>query len=583
MIKDRTYPGGPLNVVENVRTIPELLIKSSEKYPEKIALREWDEKNNIIEISYSMLSVKVDSLAKSILEMESSPVVAVVGNNSIRWAIVYLATARAGGIVVPMDKELPHSELQAIIHYSGSNIVFFDTGYEEEFTGFLNHTPNPIRLINMEESGKKPVLFLNDLMEKGKQSSVDLPWSYDPDRTFAICYTSGTMGRAKGVMLSNRNICSDIYQKNQMITSLNEDVFLSVLPIHHSFECTCGFLGPLSIGASVFFCRGLRYIADDLAASRATVMLGVPLLWESMYRKIMDGIAARRGGRLKLSIGKGVSRAAEVLLKKNIRRKVFSPIHEKVGGSVRLFVSGGAGIDPDVSKGFRELGLNFIQGYGLTETSPILTVNRDTYFKDASVGFPLPEVEMRIEDPDEEGVGEIVAKGPNIMQGYYNDVEETAKVLKDGWFYTGDFGKFDDEGFLYVTGRKKNVIIAKNGKNVYPEEIQTVLNRSRIIIESMVFGVESESKGEEINVVIVPDMDELIAMAERQNKKLTKEFAQKCIRTEIRNYNVKQPQFKRISSFIIREEELAKTTTKKIKRREVLKETGLKPEESYQV
>jgi long-chain acyl-CoA synthetase len=263
---------------------------------------------------------------------------------------------------------------------------------------------------------------------------------------------------------------------------------------------------------------------------------------------------------------------------------VFSQVHARLGGRIRLMISGGAAVDPEVARGFSRFGFTFLQGYGLTEAGPLVSVNREKANKPGSVGPPLAGMEVVIDDPDEEGVGEIVVRGPNVMMGYHNDPEETAKVLdREGWLRTGDFGFLDSDGFLYISGRKKNVIIAKNGKNVYPEEIETKLNRSDCVLESMVFGRESKAKGEEIWAIIVPDSEKLIAQAEERKESLTRELAVEVIGREIRHFNASQPIYKRISSFIIREEELPKTTTRKIRRRDVLREAGLEQEAVFRV
>jgi len=328
----------------------------------------------------------------------------------------------------------------------------------------------------------------------------------------------------------------------------------------------------------------LRYVAEDLADAHATLILGVPLLWENMYRKIQDGVAAKKAGKFKFRIGLAAASIAEMLGDRDVRRKIFSPVHEKLGGRARFLVSGGAGIDAAVVAGFRKMGMEMLQGYGLTECSPIVAVNRDTANRTGSVGPPLPEIEVRIEDPDESGIGEIVVKGPKIMLGYHNAPEATAEVLsRDGWFHTGDYGFLDRDGFLFVTGRKKNVIVAKNGKNVYPEELESKLCRSGLIQECMVFGKESELKGEEIWVVAFPNRERLIEMAEQQGQPLTEEFAVDVVRREIANLNASQAIYKRISNFILRETELPKTTTKKIKRTSTLREAGLGPIQTHKV
>ncbi|MBN1433143.1 AMP-binding protein, partial [Candidatus Fermentibacterales bacterium] len=410
-----------------------------------------------------------------------------------------------------------------------------------------------------------------------------LPDPPGPEDIAAICYTSGTMGRAKGVVLTHSNICSVINQMLRLVDLRRDDVFLSVLPVHHTYECTCGLLAPMHMQATVAFCRGLRHVAEDLAGSGATVMLGVPLLWESMYRRVIDGIKGRRGGALRLAFGTAASRVLGLFGREGDRRRLLAPLHRRLGGRVRLFVSGGAAQDPLVSRGFRDLGFDFIQGYGLTEASPLIAVNRETAFRDSSVGLPLPDMDVRIDDPDGEGNGEIVVRGPNVMVGYHEDPEETRAVLRDGWLHTGDLGHFDRDGFLYVTGRKKNVIIAKNGKNVYPEELEVVLTRSALISEAMVFGRQSASKGEEIAAVVVADTEALIGALESSGRRLSREIAAELLRGEIRSFNQSQPAFKRIASFVIFEGELPRTTTRKIRRRDVLREVGLAPGESFGV
>jgi len=383
-------------------------------------------------------------------------------------------------------------------------------------------------------------------------------------------------------VLSQRNLLANIRQMYQFVELAEGEIFLSVLPVHHTYECTCGFLGPILLGKSIVVGRGLRTIVEDMVASGATIMLAVPLLWEAMYRRIIAGIKNLKGGALKYGIGLAASSIAEKLGKHGIRRKIFSQVHDRFGGTLRMMISGGAAIDPEVVSGFEKLGFAFLQGYGLTETSPIISLNRIGANRYGSVGLVLPEVEVSINDGDELDVGEIVVRGPNIMSGYHNDPDATREVLtEDGWFRTGDFGYLDADGFLFITGRKKNVIVAKNGKNVYPEEIETVLNRSEYISESMVFGRESATKGEEIWVVAVPETDVLISDAEEEGRSLSTDDTVKAVRNEIHRYNTSTTAYRRISRFILREGEFPRTTTRKIRRRDVFREAGLEEEITY--
>jgi len=573
---------GELFEVRAMSSIPDALISSAEKVPTRSAISEPDGDSGFLSIDYRSLAHDVDTLAKGILELAGKPVVGVVGRNGIAWSTVYLATLRTGGVIVPIDRELPISEIHTILHYSGACIVFYDesfcSGFLERGSGFGKN------LVKICMNGGLPgeQMLYSDVMEMGRSSSVVLPRRYDINAPAAICYTSGTTGKAKGVVLSQRNLLANIRQMYQFVELDEGEIFLSVLPVHHTYECTCGFLGPVLLGKSIVIGRGLRTIVEDMVASEATIMLAVPLLWEAMYRRIIAGIKTLRGGALKYGIGLTASFVAEKLGIHGVRRKIFSQVHDKFGGTLRMMISGGAAIDPEVVSGFEKLGFTFLQGYGLTETSPIISLNRICANRISSVGLPVPEVEVLIDERDESDVGEIVVRGPNIMLGYHNDPEATLEVLsKDGWFRTGDFGYLDADGFLFITGRKKNVIVAKNGKNVYPEEIETVLNRSEYISESMVFGRESTTKGEEIWVVVVPGTDVLISDAEEEGRSLSTDDVVKTVRNEIHGYNTSTVAYRRISRFIIREGEFPRTTTRKIRRREVFREAGLEEEITY--
>ncbi len=577
------YPGGPLFPVRSIPSIPMGLLAVAGEKPDKVAFHEPAADGTYRRVTYRELAAGVDHLAKALLELSPGPVVGVTGDNSVDWCTVYLATLRAGGTVVPIDRELPVQEMLAILHYSGANIVFFDERYAEELQSRLAGREN-VTLVAMRTGSCEGCETLAALGERGARSGRALPESYDTSATASVCYTSGTTGQAKGVMLSQDNILANMRQMLQFVDIREDDVFLSILPVHHTFECTCGFLCPVVNGSTIYISRGVRHVGEDIRTSGATIILAVPLLWEAVYRRIMNGIRAAGGGPAKYRIGLAVSAIAERLGARGVRRKLFSQVHEKLGGRVRICVSGGAGIAAEVVDGFRKLGFDFLQGYGLTETAPIISVNRTTANRVGSVGPPLPDVEVRIEEPDALGNGEIVVRGPNVMSGYFQNREETAKVLSgDGWFRTGDYGHLDGDGFLFITGRKKNVIVAKNGKNVYPEEIELKIGRSPLVLECMALGKRAEAKGEEIWLIVVPDMERLIEMAEGSGRSLTTEFLADRIRRIVREYNASEPIYRRIARFIIREDEFPKTTTRKVRRREVLREAGLEEEVSYNV
>ena len=573
----RTYPGGPLHPVPPILNIPGAIRESARRLPDKTAVLEPAEPGHFRSVTYGQLQNNIDWMAKGLLEKHPKPVVAVAGDNSIQWYTTYLAVIRAGGIIVPIDRELPPSDMRTIVHYSGANMAVHDSRFMDVFSGIKGVTNYAMNM-----GGMNVPRHMTDLIRAGRDSGMELPDSYDVTAPAAICYTSGTTGMAKGVVLSQENLVSDLRQVIALIRIEKDDIFLSVLPVHHSYECTCGFLLPMVMGNTIAIAHGLRYVVDDLVATKATVVIGVPLLWEKMYGRIMTNIRTAPGGSVKYRVGTTLSGIGEFFGAKNLRKKLFSQVHQRFGGALRLFVSGGAGIDPDVIRGFQKLGFIILEGYGLTETAPIVTVNRDRACRPGSVGVVLPECDVRIEEPDETGIGEILVRGPNVMLGYHNNPEATAEVLSpDGWFHTGDYGRLDRDGFLYITGRKKNVIIAKNGKNVYPEELETVLNRNPHVNECMVFGRQTEARGEEIWAVVVPNRDLLIEEAEKEGRKITPEDEVSAVRKAIRRYNDSAPQFMRIAGFIISEEDLPKTTTKKTKRNEALKAVGFAPSNVY--
>ncbi|MCK5034951.1 MAG: AMP-binding protein [Candidatus Sabulitectum sp.] len=574
---NRVIPGGPLCQAPELPSIPDLVINAARRFPDRVAVREPAELGKFKSINYRQFASNIDWVARGILETIKEPVVAVVGKNSISWYTAYLATHRAGGIVVPVDPGLPQSDIHNILHYSGANMIFHDADFGDWFEDCKDIIP-----VVMNAGFKDAPILFSSILRKGRSSDINLPAEYDVNKIAIISYTSGTTGLAKGVVHSQATVLADVRQTLQFFNIRETDIFLSVLPVHHLFEGTVGFLLPLACGAEIAIAHGLRYVAADLVTTHATVLLAVPLLWETLYRRIMDNIKSSFVGKAKFGVGLTLSKFTEKIGIKGFRRKVFDPVHEKFGGMLRLLISGGAGIDPKAIEGLEKLGFRMLEGYGLTETAPILSANREKANKYGSVGLLLSEVEGRIDEPDEFGVGEILVKGPNIMLGYYGNKEATAEVLsEDGWFRTGDFGYFDSEGFLFITGRKKNVIIAKNGKNVYPEGIETELNRFRHIKECMVFGRISETKGEEICALLVPDRDLLIEEAENQNRKITQDDEIMAMRKVVKNYNAAAETYKRIASFIINPVELPKTTTKKIKRNVALKEAGMSPSEVF--
>lgn len=347
------------------------------------------------------------------------------------------------------------------------------------------------------------------------------------------------------------------------VLDVNEnDLLLSFLPLHHTFECTTGFLYPIYKGAGIAFCDGLRHIADNLKEYQITAMVSVPILYETMYKRIWASIK-KKGKQEKVEQAIKISN----FLRKigiDIRRKLFKEIHENIGGKQRLYISGAAGLDPEVEKGYNNFGIRIAQGYGLTETSPVLATGNDKSNRNSSVGQVLPSIKVKIEEPDKNGIGEIIVKGPSVTAGYYNNKEANEEAFKKGWFYTGDLGYIDKDGFLYITGRKKNVIVLKNGKNIFPEEIETLLNRSEYISESFVYGMTAKDNDVNVCAKIVYDKDKI------QENVESKDEIYNIIWQEVKKINKSMPTYKYIKDIIVTDEPLIKTTTQKVKRHEEL-------------
>ena len=381
-----------------------------------------------------------------------------------------------------------------------------------------------------------------------------------------MLFTSGTTAMSKAVALSHKNICANLFDIASTIKVDENDVFLSFLPLHHTFECTTGFIYPISKGCSIAFCEGIRHIADNIKEYRITAMVSVPILFENMYKRVMKNIEKK--GKLE-TVKKGI-KISQFLLKIgiDIRRKLFHEIHDNLGGRLRLFVAGGAALDPETEKGFNELGVATYQGYGLTESSPVIAAEDDKYRRLGSIGKAFPSLDVKIVEPNEEGIGELVAKGPSIMLGYYNNEEATKETIdEEGWLHTGDLARIDKDGYIFISGRKKFVIVLKNGKNIYPEELETLLNKIEGIKESFVYGKPEEDGDYKICSKIVYDeeiVQEVFGTAEEEKLK-------ELIWQEVKKVNKTMPAYKYIREISITKEDLIKTTTQKIKRFEEIK------------
>lgn len=495
--------------------------------------------------------------------------IAVIGENCYQWATGYLAVICGTGVVVPLDKELGASELGQLIKESQASAVMFTEKYTDIFKEIKENGDSQLEILIKLNGDKQEENILTwsgliaegkKLLEKGDRRFIDA--EIDPDAMSELLFTSGTTGIAKGVMLSHKNICFDLMIAPTILRVHTWDIFFSVLPIHHTYEGTAGFLMPLYKGAAIAYCEGLKHIVKNLSEVRPTMFLGVPALFETLYKTIMKNI--RKQG--KEGLVKKVMALNKVTKKVglDLNKKLLKDILKVFGGRMRVLISGGAAIDPAILQFFNDLGFIAVQGYGLSECAPMGALNPDQhkYMRNASVGHILPGMDVKIVDKDEDGIGEICLKGDNVMLGYYNNPEETAKVIKDGWFYTGDQGYIDDEKFIYITGRKKNVIIASNGKNVFPEELEYLLSKIPCVTESMVWG--AEEKGDIVIVAAIrPDMEEVEAVL---GKDCDEEAVKKLLWDEVDKINAELPMFKKIRKIAVRNEEFEKNTSKKIKR-----------------
>jgi long-chain acyl-CoA synthetase len=561
-----------LFLVPRIDTIQDMLIQSANKYGEKLALEDLKD-TPMPKVSYNSLLKDVSKFGTALADLgiQERSHIAIIGENRVQWGIAYLTALCFNHTVVPIDAKLSTNEILNIIHESDANVIIFSESFDTMLREERHTLKHLQHYISMDLLTKKDgFLSMAAMINSSRGCTADSLPKIDPKAMAVIIFTSGTLGRAKGVMLNQKNITSNLIAMCSMIRIYPEDRFLSVLPIHHTYECTCGFLCPLYSGSSVHYARSLKTIVDDLQQVKATMLLGVPLMFDKMFKRIYKGIKEKKVASI---IVPPLIKLTDVIARfgwKSAKKAVFSEIHKKFGGHIRLFIAGGAAPDPMVAKGLRALGFTFLQGYGLTETSPILTLNQLDDYKDEAAGLPLPGIDLKINQPNEDGVGEVLAKGPNIMMGFYKNDQVTKDTFENGWFKTGDLGFIDDDGFLHICGRKKNVIISRSGKNVFPEEIEDILNRSPFVQECLVYGEDDPKLDEIIAAQIVVDAEAFIELSESRGVSITPELINEVIGDEVKKANAELSSFKQIKKFAIREEEFEKTTSLKIKRYLVL-------------
>ena len=477
------------------------------------------------------------------------------------------------GIAVPVDKELPANEIENVVKRAKASAIIYSKKKKEVIKKIKDNLPEVqyfIEMNSMEEISKKDV-GASYLIEEGKKLVEQGDKSYmeiqiEPEEFKVLIFTSGTTSRAKGVMINNKNLAQNVNVVSAYVYLDNKDRFFSVLPLHHTYESSIGFLLPMSIGASIAICEGLKHIVPNLKETKPTAMLAVPLLIENLYKKINENIVKSKKDKLVKSMIHLTNALKGINV--DIKRKVFKEIHENLGGNIRIIVSAAAPIDAKVGKWVQDIGITFLQGYGLTETAPIAALTPEIDPRVGSAGKAVTCAELKIDNPNETGIGEVLIKSDTLMIGYYEDEKATNEVIeeKNGerWFHAGDIGYLDEDGFLYITGRSKNVIVTQNGKNIYPEEIELMLGEIEEIKECMVYGKEQENSKELlISVKVIPDYEKI---EEKHGKDIKEEEIQKIIWEEIKKINKKLTSYKAIKNLEIKKDEFEKTTTMKIKR-----------------
>lgn len=563
-------------IVQEFKDIKELIYNSAKTYANNIAfvVKHQEGKNKTYEnITYKMLLEQINALGTKLYSMGlKNKRIAILGRNRYEWTLGHLTSLLGGIISVPLDKDLQVDELENSLIRSKTDAIYFDEKYIEKIEEIKNRNNTNVKeyicmsklagyddIHTLKEEGQK-------LLEEGNKEYISA--KIDENVMNILLFTSGTTSKSKAVMLSQKNIASNVYAMQKVEDIKSADSNLAFLPMHHIFGSTC-LIVMLACGVRTSFPDGLRYVAQNLKEYEVSLFVGVPLLVEAIYNKVVKEIDKQ--GKTKLI--KNAIRVSNFLLKLHIdiRRKLFKPIIDQLGGKMRFVISGGAPLDPKIQKGFIDLGIDMVQGYGLTETSPVIAAENMYKSRTGSIGVPMENVTVEIVNKDDNGIGELRAKGPNVMLGYYENDEETNKVLKDGWFYTGDLGYIDKDGFIFITGRQKNMIVLKNGKKIFPEEIETLVNRIDLVEECMVFGMpdEVDKNDVKLSVKVVYNKDEVIQKYGDISFDEIRDIIWDRIKNEV---NTTVPRYKHIMNMILTDKELIKTTTKKVKRNEELKE-----------
>lgn len=582
----------------NYKTVKEIFEKSTTEYAERpFILQTFNKKKGFEEISYGTFREDVlnfgTGLSKA-LKLKDDAKVIIIGETTYEWYVAYMALLCGAGLAVPVDKELPENELENLIRRSGAEAIIHTPKKADLVKKAAAHCPSVRYTIEMYSSENETPKdsriravgfdFLKDegkvFTDLGDKSLLEK--EIDPEKFSVLIFTSGTTSAAKGVMICNRNLAANINAITPYVDLKPEDRLFSVLPLHHTYESTIGFIYPMACGASVVVCQGLKHLATDMQQTHPTSILAVPLLIETLYKKIIKNIEKSK----KDSVIKSMIRLTNGLRNVGIdvKRKVFKDIYAGLGGNLRIIVSAAAPLDPKIAKWFEDIGITFLQGYGLTETAPIAALTPDFDTRVGSAGKAVHGDEIKILNPNENGEGEVLIKGETVMLGYFEDPETTAETIKDGWFNSGDIGYMDEDGFIYITGRSKNVIVTQNGKNIYPEEIEGLLSDVPEIAECMVYGKEVSGEKELIiTAKVIPDytaIEEIYGDSRKDpDAPFTEDEIYKIIWAQIKQVNRKLTNYKCVKKLEIKTDAFEKTSTMKIKRYAELKKDQEQQEE----
>lgn len=548
-------------------TLKELLARSVQQRGDAVALR-YKQQECWHTVSYNELLASVRRVAEILGRFGVKPGdrVAIFRENAPEWPEIYFGVAGMGATAVPVDAKLQEQEVAHVLRDSGAKLMFSDAKNYPLLRDVEPHIPDMHTIVLVDgheilpiQSRRIKYFDYDQLIKEVSENAGSERRAYDrqqpkDDDVASFIYTSGTTGRQKGTMLTHRNFTANVESCRRAIDVRHTDNFLLVLPLHHSFAFTTNLLLPVAVGAEISFVENLKTVGENMREVFPTVLIGVPLLLEKMYKRIWNGLKENKVAYAMFNLG--------------LRKPVTRGIAQKLGGKLRLVVTGGAPCDPELLVGFGRLGFDILEGYGLTETAPVLTLNPQGRPKAGTVGKPLPDVQITILDPDSDGAGEIAAKGPNIMKGYFNNPEATQAVFHDGWFLTGDLGVIDAEGYVTITGRKKSLIVNREGKNIHPEEVEHQVCKSPYIREALALGYREadERVGEHVGVIVVPNQESIDELCQREKKLMTERDITTMIRNEVKKHCAEIAEYKRPRRIQIRWEEFDKTSTGKVKR-----------------